>query len=94
MLIHEVEIHIGPLPNFLFLIYSTEGLSKYFWIKNNLEQSPKIKAFRNVLQSSTIFHSGMSYNVLQCSIGNFFNIRESSRLFYFLLDCYIGINAQ
>ena len=71
MLILKDEIHKGPLPNFLSLIYSTEGLSTDFWKKNILEQSSKIKTFRNVLQSSTVFHSGMFNEVLQNSIGNF-----------------------
>ena len=48
--------------NFLSLIYKTEGLSTHFWIKKILEQSSKIKAFRNILQSSTISHDGMFYN--------------------------------
>ena len=49
MLIHKDEIHKGALPSFLSLIYSTEGLSTHFCIKKTLEQSPKIKTFRNVL---------------------------------------------
>ena len=65
MLIHKDEIHKSTLPNyFLSLICSAEGSSTYFWIKNILEQSPKIKIFHNVLQSSTVFHSGMFYKVL------------------------------
>ena len=94
MLIHKDEIHKGALPNFLSVINSTEGLPSYFWIKNILEQSPKIKTFRNVLQSSTVFHFGMFYKVLQNSIETFFNIRESSRLFFYLFDCSICLSTD
>ena len=68
---------------FLTLIYYTEGLSTYFWIKRMLKQSPKVKTFRNVQQSFTNFHFGMFYKVLQYSIENFFNIRASCRVFFF-----------
>ena len=64
------------------------------WIKIILEQSPKIKTFRNVLQSPTVFYSGMFYEVLQYSVGKFFNIRENSRIFFFLLDSSIYIIEQ
>ena len=37
MLIHKDEIHQGALRNFLSLMYSTEGFSIHFWIKNILE---------------------------------------------------------
>ena len=50
----------------LSLIYSTEGLSTYFWIKKFLEQSVKIKTSRNVLQV-------LQYSVLECST-EFYNI--------------------
>ena len=81
MLIHKDEIHKGDLWNVLSLIYSTVGLSTYFWIRKILEQSPKIKTLQNVLQRPTVLHSEMFYK-LQYSIGKFFNIRESSRLFF------------
>ena len=74
--------------------YSTEGLSTHFWIKNIVEQSPKIKIPRNVLQRSAIYNSGIFYNVLQWFIGKFFNIGESFRIFFFLLNCSIYISKQ
>ena len=83
-----------PMPIFLSLIYSTEGLSTHFWIKKILEQSPKIKTLRNVLQSSTVFHSGMFYKLYNMLLEKFFNIRESSRLFLFLLDSFILNTVQ
>ena len=56
---YVVKIHKDALPNFLSLIESTEGLSTFCWLKNVLEQSPKITTIRNALQSSTRFHFGI-----------------------------------
>ena len=78
MLIHKDEIHKCALRNFLSTIYSTERLSTYFWITKILEQSPKIKTFRNFLQ----------YYNLECSTKF-----DSSRLFVFLLDSFINIQS-
>ena len=63
MLIHKNEIHKGDPQNFLSLIYSTEVLSTQFWVKKILEQPHEIETFRNVLQKSTVFDSGMFYKV-------------------------------
>ena len=93
MLIHKNETHEGHLRNFLSLVYSTEGLSTYFWIKKILKQSPKIKTFRYVLQFSSI----PFWNVFQKStifFLKFSNIREGSKLFFFLLDISIYIIEQ
>ena len=70
------------------------GTFYILWIKIILEQSPMIKNFWNVLQSPTVFYSGMFYEVLQYSVGKFFNIRESSRIKFFLLDSSIYIIEQ
>ena len=93
ILFHKGEIHKGTLPSFLSLIYGTEGLSTHCWIKI-LEYSPTSKTFWNILPSSTVFHSGMFYNVLLYSIENIFDIQESSRLFFCFLDCSIYIIEQ
>ena len=73
-----------PMPIFLSLIYSTEGLSTHFWIKKILEQSPKIKTLRNVLQSSTVFHSGILYkfyNILLENSSTFEKVPDYSYFF-------------
>ena len=64
MLIHKDEIDNGDLPNFLFLIYSTVGLSTYFLIKKILEKSLKMKTFQNALQRPAVFQYGKFYKVL------------------------------
>ena len=76
MLTDKEEIHKGALRNFLSLIYSTEGLSTYFWIKKILEQSPEIKTFFR-------FYKVLQYSIPECStkfykilLAKFFNIRE------------------
>ena len=40
----------------------------FLHISGILEQSPRNKTFRNVIQSSTVFHSGKFYKVLQYSV--------------------------
>ena len=64
MLIDKDEIHKGALRNLISLNNSIEGLPTYFGIKKILEQSLKANTFWNVIQSSTVFYSGMFYKVL------------------------------
>ena len=78
----------------LYLLFIVQRNFLHISIQKILKQFPKIKTFQNVLRSSTVFHSGIFYKVLNYSIGKFFNIRESSRLFLFLLDSSIYIIEQ
>ena len=89
MLMHKDEIHKDVLWNSLFSFYSTAVLLTHF-----SKESPEVKTFRKVLQSSAIFYSGIFYKRLQYSIGKFFNIKESSGLFFFLLECSIYLSEK